>query len=67
MIGQATLGRALGALLGLAALSLLLVTTGCNTIRGMGEDVEAAGSGIAGTAEDTEETIEEEMDDEEQE
>jgi entericidin B len=66
MIGQATLGRALGALLGLAALSLLLVTTGCNTVRGMGEDIEAAGSGISGTAEDTEETIEEEMDDEEQ-
>jgi entericidin B len=64
MIGQATLGRALGALLGLTALSLLLVTTGCNTIRGMGEDVEAAGSGISGTAESTEETIEEELDEE---
>jgi len=64
MIGQATLGRALSALLGLTALSLLLVTTGCNTIRGMGEDVEAAGSGISGTAESTEEAIEEEMDEE---
>jgi entericidin B len=62
MIGQAMLGRALGALLGLTALSLLLVTTGCNTMRGMGEDIQAAGSGIAGTAEDTEETIEEEID-----
>jgi entericidin B len=66
MIGQATQGRTLGALLGLTALSLLLVTTGCNTMRGVGEDIEAAGSGISGTAEDTEETIEEEMDDEEQ-
>jgi predicted small secreted protein len=66
MIGQATLGRALGALFGLTALSLLLVTTGCNTMRGVGEDIEAAGSGISGTAESTEETIEEEMDDEEQ-
>jgi entericidin B len=64
MIGQATRGRALGALLGLTALGLLLVTTGCNTIRGMGEDVEAAGSGISGTAEDTEEAIEEEVDEE---
>jgi predicted small secreted protein len=64
MIGQATLGRVLSALLGLTALSLLLVTGGCNTIRGMGEDVEAAGSGISGTAEDTEEAIEEEVDEE---
>ena len=62
MIGQATLGRALGVLLGLTALSLLLVTTGCNTMRGMGEDIEAAGSGISGTAESTEEELEEEID-----
>ena len=64
MIGQATLGRVLGALLGLTALGLLLVTTGCNTMRGMGEDIEAAGSCISGTAEDTEEAIEEEVDEE---
>ena len=62
MIGQATLGRALGVLLGLTAVSLLLVTTGCNTMRGMGEDIEAAGSGISGTAESTEEELEEEID-----
>ena len=45
-------------------LGLALLTSGCNTMRGMGEDVEAAGSAMSGTAEDTEETIEEEMDDE---
>jgi predicted small secreted protein len=62
MIRQATLSRALGALLGLMTLGLLLGTTGCNTMRGVGEDVEAAGSGIAGTAESTEEEIEGEPD-----
>lgn len=62
MIGQATLGRASGALLGILALGLLLMTSGCNTMRGMGEDVEAAGSGMSGAAEDTEEMMEEEID-----
>jgi predicted small secreted protein len=45
-------------------LGLALLTSGCNTMRGMGEDVEAAGSAMSGTAEDTEEMIEEEMDEE---
>lgn len=62
MIGQATLGRASGALLGILAFGLLLMTSGCNTMRGMGEDVEAAGSGMSGAAEDTEEMMEEEID-----
>jgi predicted small secreted protein len=45
-------------------LGLALLTSGCNTMRGLGEDVGAAGSAMSGTAEDTEEAIEEEMDDE---
>jgi predicted small secreted protein len=31
--------------------------TGCNTIRGLGEDVEAAGGAVAGTAEKTEKKL----------
>ena len=30
---------------------------GCNTIRGVGEDVEAAGGALAGTAEKTEQKL----------
>jgi predicted small secreted protein len=45
-------------------LGLALLTGGCNTMRGVGEDVQAAGSAMSGTAEDTEEAIEEEMDSE---
>ena len=48
-------------------LGLALLTSGCNTMRGMGEDVEAAGGAMAGTAEDTEEMMEEEMSEEEME
>jgi predicted small secreted protein len=44
-----------------AILALALLTSGCNTMRGMGEDVEAAGGAMAGTAESTEEEMEEEM------
>jgi predicted small secreted protein len=44
-----------------AVLALALLTSGCNTMRGMGEDVEAAGGAMADTAEDTEETMEEGM------
>ena len=50
-----------------AILGLALLTSGCNTMRGMGEDVEAAGGAMAGTAEDTEEMMEEEMSDEDME
>jgi predicted small secreted protein len=46
---------ALWAFLGLLVASVSL--TGCNTIRGMGEDVEAAGSGISGTAQDVEDDM----------
>jgi predicted small secreted protein len=57
--------------LGLVALpvvlGLALLTSGCNTMRGMGEDVQAAGSAMSGTAQSTEERIEGEMADEEME
>ena len=46
---------ALWAFLGLLVASAGL--TGCNTIRGMGEDVEAAGSGMSGTAEDVQDDM----------
>lgn len=47
-----------------AILGLALLTSGCNTMRGMGEDVSAAGSAMSGTAEKTEEKIEGSMADE---
>jgi entericidin B len=56
------------AALGLAAvpaiLGLALLTSGCNTMRGMGEDVSAAGGAMSSTAEKTEEKIEGTMADE---
>ena len=41
-----------------AAAILALAVTGCNTMRGAGEDVEAGGEAVSETAEDTEEAIE---------
>jgi predicted small secreted protein len=46
---------ALWAFLGLLVASIGL--TGCNTVRGMGEDVEAAGSGMSGAAQDVEDDM----------
>jgi predicted small secreted protein len=46
---------ALWAFLGLLVVSMSL--TGCNTVRGMGEDVEAAGSGMSGAAQDVEDDM----------
>jgi entericidin B len=40
---------------------MVLVLSGCNTARGMGEDVSAAGDAMSGTAEKTEEEIENNM------
>ena len=40
-----------------ALLFMVLVLSGCNTVRGMGEDVEAAGGAMSGTAEDVEEDM----------
>ena len=54
-------GLTLGLLLVPVVFGLALLTSGCNTTRGMGEDVEAAGGAIAGTAEETEEEMEEGM------
>jgi predicted small secreted protein len=48
----------LGWLFGLTGLLLMvLVLSGCNTMQGMGEDVEAAGSAMSDTAEDVEEDM----------
>ena len=44
----------LGALLALASLAPL---AGCNTVSGLGQDVEAAGEAITGTAEETKEQL----------
>ena len=45
-------------LLGLVAVGLLLLSlNGCNTMSGMGEDVEAAGSAVSHTAKETEEKM----------
>ena len=49
----------LGLVLVPVVFGLALVTSGCNTMRGMGEDVEAAGGAMSDTAEDTEEEMEE--------
>jgi predicted small secreted protein len=51
----------LGLVLVPVVVGLALLTSGCNTMRGMGEDVEAAGGAMAGTAEETEEKMEEGM------
>ncbi|HET9274172.1 MAG TPA: entericidin A/B family lipoprotein [Methyloceanibacter sp.] len=49
-------------LFGLTALLFMAsVLSGCNTARGVGEDIEAAGGAMSDTAEETEEDIEDEM------
>lgn len=40
-------------------LALALLTAGCNTARGMGEDVQAVGSAVSGGAQATEDKMEE--------
>jgi predicted small secreted protein len=54
---------ALGLLVVPAVLSLVLLTGGCNTMEGMGEDVQAAGGAMSGTASDTKEMMKEGMED----
>ncbi|MCE3248697.1 MAG: hypothetical protein K0R41_2522 [Geminicoccaceae bacterium] len=61
MLSDTKVRSRLGIMLLPIALGLALSTSGCNTMRGMGEDVEAAGGAMAGTAEDTEEKMEEGM------
>ena len=63
-MSEAMHGRTLGWALGMLALGgLLLTTAGCNTMRGAGEDIQAAGSAVSGGAQKTEDKIEEEVDD----
>jgi len=52
----------LGLMLVPVVFGLALLTSGCNTMRGMGEDVEAAGGAMADTAQKTENKIEGETD-----
>ena len=52
----------LGLMLVPVVFGLALLTSGCNTMRGMGEDVEAAGGAMAGAAQKTEDKIEGETD-----
>ena len=48
----------LGWLFGLTGLFFMaLVLSGCNTVSGMGEDVEAAGGTMSDTAEDVEDEM----------
>jgi entericidin B len=48
----------LGWLFGLTVLILMaLVLSGCNTVKGMGEDVSAAGGAMSDTAEDAEDEM----------
>jgi entericidin B len=49
--------KSLKLFIGLLALLSLPALSGCNTARGIGEDVEAAGHAVSGTAEKTEEKI----------
>jgi len=59
MHSDAKTRSSLGLVLVPVVFGLALVTSGCNTMRGMGEDVEAAGGAMSDTAEDTEEEMEE--------
>ncbi len=50
----------LGLLLLPALLGLTLLTSGCNTMKGAGEDVQAAGSAMSSGAQKTEDKMKEE-------
>jgi entericidin B len=50
--------RPLYALMMVLAMLVILALGACNTTRGLGEDVEAAGEGIQEAAEEVEEEIE---------
>jgi predicted small secreted protein len=49
-----------GLLLIPALFGLTLLTSGCNTVRGAGEDVQAAGQGMSTASQKTEDKIKEE-------
>lgn len=59
MATSATERRVAALMLLPAGLTLALLTAGCNTARGMGEDVQAVGSAMSSGAEKTEEKMEE--------
>lgn len=59
MATSANKRRLAGLMLLPVGLSLALLTAGCNTARGMGEDVQAVGSAMSSGAEATEEKMEE--------
>ena len=42
----------------LSMIALLLTQAACNTTRGVGEDIEAAGEAVSETAQETEEELE---------
>jgi predicted small secreted protein len=48
----------LGLLLIPALFGLTLLTSGCNTMKGMGEDVQAAGGAVSSGAQKTEDKME---------
>jgi predicted small secreted protein len=50
----------IGLLLMPALFGLTLLTSGCNTVKGMGEDVQAAGEGMSTASQKTEDKIKEE-------
>jgi entericidin B len=52
--------RVVGLLLMPALFGLTLLTSGCNTVKGMGEDVSAAGQGVSTASQKTEDKIKEE-------
>jgi predicted small secreted protein len=51
------MSRIVKLLIGLLALLVVPSLSACNTARGMGEDVQALGRAMTGTAEDVEEDI----------
>jgi predicted small secreted protein len=57
--GEKGMTTALKLMIGLLAILVLPSLSACNTARGMGEDVSAAGNAMSGTAEKTEEKIKE--------
>jgi predicted small secreted protein len=51
------MSRRLGLLIGLLALLALPSLSACNTARGFGEDMQALGRAMSGTAEEVEEDV----------
>ena len=45
----------------LASIAAMVVLTGCNTFKGLGQDISKAGDGVTKTADKTENKIKEEL------